>query len=411
MSRMLAWIVAVATVVAAVGFVVLAFVGLSRGALEGSEAAVAPLFLVGVLAPTLVGLFLALRQPENRVAWILSLGALSVAVVLAASGVAGLALYEDRDSTLGLWAATVAAPWPVLFIWPLVLAFVFPDGALPSPRWRPVARAAFAICALIVVLLILFEEHESPYGPVPSPLPVQLGEWAVPIFWACWFGLLASLFAGAAAVRARYRAGDELLRRQVLWLAYGALLIPLWLGGTLAARPVRCRDELHRRRHADAAAGVAGGRGRRSPSPATGCTRSTGSLPRTLVYAALTVALVATYALVSLVAGLAIGDVGADRLAGDDRRRARLPAAARPAADGRRPPLREPALRGRAVAARVPRGGPPRARRAGGRRRGDRARARGPGRDRRVPAAGDRHVRRPPRARVRAARTTAASAR
>ena len=142
MSRMLAWTVAVATVVAAVGFVVLAFVGLSRGALEGREAAVAPLFLVGVLAPTLVGLFLALRQPGNRVAWILSLGALSVAVVLAASGVAGLALYEDRDSTLGLWAATVAAPWPVLFIWPLVLAFVFPDGALPSRRWRPVARSA-----------------------------------------------------------------------------------------------------------------------------------------------------------------------------------------------------------------------------------------------------------------------------
>ena len=62
-SRVLAWAVAVATVVAAVGFVVLAFVGLSRGALEGREAAVAPLFLVGVLAPTLVGLFLALRQP------------------------------------------------------------------------------------------------------------------------------------------------------------------------------------------------------------------------------------------------------------------------------------------------------------------------------------------------------------
>ena len=306
MSRMLAWIVAVATVVAAGGFVVLAIVGLSRGVLTPSEGAIAPLFFVGVLAPTLVGLFLALRQPQNRVAWILSLGALSVAVVLAASGVAGMALYEDRDSPLGLWAATVAAPWPVLFIWPLVLAFVFPDGALPSRRWRPVARSAFAICALIVVLLVLFEEHESPYGRVPSPLPVQLGEWAVPIFWACWFGLLASLFASAAAVRARYRAGDELLRRQVLWLAYGALLIPLWLGGTSLLAQFGVETSL-----TDGAT-VTLLQAWPAVAVAVAVTRYglysiDRLLPRTLVYAALTVALVATYALVSLVAGLAIG--------------------------------------------------------------------------------------------------------
>ena len=51
------------------------------------------------------------------------------------------------------------------------------------------------------------------------------------MFWACWFGLLASLIGGALSLRARYRAGAE-LRRQVLWLAYGALIPPLWLGGT-----------------------------------------------------------------------------------------------------------------------------------------------------------------------------------
>ena len=52
------------------------------------------------------------------------------------------------------------------------------------------------------------------------------------MFWACWFGLLASLFGGALALRARYQAGGPEQRRQVLWLAYGAVLPPLWLGGT-----------------------------------------------------------------------------------------------------------------------------------------------------------------------------------
>ena len=306
MPRVSAMIAARATVVAAVVAVVGAIMGSSRGVVDAGEAAVAPLFLVGILAPTLVGLFVALRRPNNRVAWILLLGALSVAVVLAASNIAALALHDDRESSLGLWAATVASPWPVLFIWPLALAFVFPNGTLPSPRWRPVARAAFAICALIVVLLIGFETHESAYGPVKSPLPVTIGEWAVPIFWACWFGLLASLFASAAAVRARYRAGDELLRRQVLWLAYGALLIPLWLGGTslLAEFGV----------HTEFADGVTLTLLQAWPAVAVaiavtryGLYSIDRLLPRTLVYAALTLALVATYALVSLLAGLAIG--------------------------------------------------------------------------------------------------------
>ena len=36
--------------------------------------------------PASVGLFVALRQPGNRIAWILLLGPLSVAIVMAADG-------------------------------------------------------------------------------------------------------------------------------------------------------------------------------------------------------------------------------------------------------------------------------------------------------------------------------------
>ena len=51
------------------------------------------------------------------------------------------------------------------------------------------------------------------------------------MFWACWFGLLAALIGGALSQRARYKAGGTELRRQVLWLAYGAVVPPLWLAG------------------------------------------------------------------------------------------------------------------------------------------------------------------------------------
>src|SRR4051794_12098841 len=195
---------------------------------RGVPLALVPFLLAGILTPAVVGLFVAVRRPENRIAWILLLGSLSVTLVMIASAIAD----HDPESAAGRWAATVAAPWPVIFLWPLALAFVFPDGALPSPRWRRVAWPA-AIDGVGIVLLLIFAAHHA-IGDrdVPSPLPLRVGDWALPIFWVFWAGLLLSLFAGAAAVRARYRAGDELLRRQVLWLAYGSLLIPLWLGGT-----------------------------------------------------------------------------------------------------------------------------------------------------------------------------------
>ena len=230
----------------------------------------APFFLAGVLAPALVGLAVAGRAP--RVGWILLLGSLSVALVLLGDGLSIDAL---------------AAPWPVLFLWPLALAFVFPDGALPSPRWRPVAAFAVLVGTGIVVLLVA---HAA----------VGLGDWALVPFWICWAGLLASLFAGAGALFARYRGGDAVLRRQVGWLAYGALLVPLWLGGT-SLLDVSADIVTLTLLQAWPAVAVAIAVTRH------GLYSIDRLVNRTLVYGALTALLVAVYALASLLAGVIVG--------------------------------------------------------------------------------------------------------
>src|SRR5689334_15300847 len=150
------------------------------------DAPLGPVLLAAFLTPAFVGLFVALRRPGNVVAWILQLGALSVSLVMLSSVVAS----AEGETTLGLWAATVSAPWPVLFLWPLALAFVFPDGKLPSPRWRPVAWAVLANSALIVTLLIFAPTHLIDDRKVPNPLP-HLPAGLDPLFWFCWGGLLA----------------------------------------------------------------------------------------------------------------------------------------------------------------------------------------------------------------------------
>lgn len=55
--------------------------------------------------------------------------------------------------------------WPV-FLWPLALAYVFPDGSLPSARSRPVAALAALSGAGVVGRLFL-----APSSTVPTAAP------------------------------------------------------------------------------------------------------------------------------------------------------------------------------------------------------------------------------------------------
>jgi len=297
---------AVALAAVAVAAVVIA-VAAGRDIPDAPSAWTGPLLILGVGAPACVGLVLVLRRPATRVAWILLAGALSVALVMAGSVVGNLALDEDPHSATGAWALVLATEWVVLFLWPLALAYVFPDGHLPSPRWRLPAAFALVSAAGAVLLLPLQPELEGPHGDVRSPLAGGADlDFLTPVFWACWFGLLLSLFGGALALRARYRTGSRERRRQILWLAYGALLPPLWLGGSSLARLIfgefASPDLLVLMLvHAWLAVAVAVAVTRH------GLYEIDRLFNRTLVYGVLTALLAGTYALVALLAGQLAG--------------------------------------------------------------------------------------------------------
>jgi signal transduction histidine kinase len=306
-ARPIAILMAAATLVATgVAAVVLA-VAAARELPDAPSAWTGPLLVVGTGVPACVGLVLLLRRPDTRVAWILLAGALSVAVAMAAVAVGNLALDGDPGSATGAWALVIASEWVVLFLWPLALAYVFPDGRLPSPRWRLPAAVALASAAGALLLLPLQPTLEGPHGDVRNPLVggVEFG-FLAPVFWACWFGLLLSLFGGALALRARYRAGNRERRRQILWLAYGALLPPLWLGGSSLAHLVFGEFDspdllVLMLVHAWLAVAVAVAVTRH------GLYEIDRLFNRTLVYGVLTALLAGTYALVALLAGQLAG--------------------------------------------------------------------------------------------------------
>jgi signal transduction histidine kinase len=213
-------VAAVTVVLVAIGLLQAA--GVVRETPDSVPPALAPFAALAVLAPAAVGLAIAWRKPRNAVAWILLLGALSLAATAA-------------DIFLGKgWALqTSRATWPMLYAWPIAVAYVFPDGRLLSRRWRWAAGAAIASFVGFMSVAMLdpskFEKpdqaiHNPLYGNRVGELLVGAGIW-IPF----WIGILASLFAGALAIRLRLRRSTGIERLQTLWLAWAAALIPLGL--------------------------------------------------------------------------------------------------------------------------------------------------------------------------------------
>ena len=275
------------------------------GTLGWLPLALIPFVVIAFAAPSVVGLLIANRQPRNRIAWILLLGplALTVQVPLALALGKGWALQMDR------------ATWPLLYAWPIAIAFIFPTGRLPSRRWRWVAYAAVvSFCGFLTIAMLDPEPFYGDDAKVPNPLAdngvarwvddAGLG-WVWAVFWA---GILASLFAGAAAMIVRLRRSSGIERLQVMWLAWSALLIPLalllcglsaWVLGTTWVDWVVFPLLLVMQAAIAASVGVAVFRYRLYAIERI--------VNRTVVYATVTLLLLGIYALVTVGLGVLVG--------------------------------------------------------------------------------------------------------
>jgi signal transduction histidine kinase len=306
-SRLAACAAALAALVLVVGGLALDRVAADRQIAGSGPVWLYPFLVAAVAAPAAVGALIATRRPRNPIGWILVLGALSLAVVLAAQPYALVALDAERGSLPGgSWAALAASQWPFFFAWPLAVAFVFPDGRLPSRRWRPYACFAAASIGLLLLLLVLSPHLEQPFADVSSPFPLRLPG-ALDVFrLPIWLAVFASLFVGAAAARSRYKRSAGIERLQMLWLAYAALLIPLgvvcflvlgFVFGEPGDAALACL--LAMEAGVALAVGIAVTRFRLYEIDRV--------INRTLVYAVVTAALGLVYAVVAVLAGVAAG--------------------------------------------------------------------------------------------------------
>jgi hypothetical protein len=176
-----------------------------------------------------VGLLIATRRRENRIAWIL----IALGLDIAASAVASDASKVVADPLAAALLGMVGdIGWLALITLFCALVLLYPDGRLPSPRWRPLGFAVPGWLALFVVSVALAPMSLHDGAPVPNPLggaPGALGGLAQLSLGAALLLLIPLLLGVVAAAIARWRRATGVERRQLELFVYMASLIVLGL--------------------------------------------------------------------------------------------------------------------------------------------------------------------------------------
>jgi len=113
------------------------------------------------------------------------------------------------------------------------LILLFPDGRLPSSRWRPVAWLCGTVIAITIVVGILVPGPLSEVWNVRNPFGLEGQPWLADANEAIGLLFPFCLLASASSLLLRYlRAGEE-VREQIKWLDFAASVVALGVSGAV----------------------------------------------------------------------------------------------------------------------------------------------------------------------------------
>jgi len=205
---------------------------------------IAGVFLVFILpialSFTIVGAFLAMRRPENPVGWLM----------LAFGGVASLNGASNQYFTYGAITHPGSLPgtdfvislavhtWHPGFALFILAFFLFPDGTLPSPRWRIPAAATALLGTVGVVFGMLEFEFQRTWDPIAGRAMDPLFGGTLRtigdvVFGFCVLALVAMFAVSAVGLVVRLRRTRGVEREQIKWVVSAIVLTVVALVSSL----------------------------------------------------------------------------------------------------------------------------------------------------------------------------------
>jgi hypothetical protein len=183
-----------------------------------------------LLAFPLVGALIASKRPHNPIGWIcLAVGLLFMVLGMSeyysAYGVArpGSLSFPVAVGSLSNWL------WvPAVGLLGIYLLLLFPDGGLPSRRWRPLAWFSGVVLVLLSVgfglspgqVASLDAGTRNPFGIEALPWLLNAVFVVLPLLPLC-------MLASALSLVLRYRRSGREVRQQIKWIAFAASFMVL----------------------------------------------------------------------------------------------------------------------------------------------------------------------------------------
>ena len=188
------------------------------------------IFVVPFLAFPIVGALISSRRPENPIGWICLASGIfwMLSISTSAYGLYGIV---QRPGSVPLPAAIGSlGEWmwvPALGLLGTFLILLFPDGTLPSGRWRPVAWLSGLVIVLASAATALDPGPIPALGGIDNPFGLEGRPWILDALSTTLLLLPLCILASAVSLFVRFRRSGRQQRQQIKWIAFAASLVAL----------------------------------------------------------------------------------------------------------------------------------------------------------------------------------------
>jgi signal transduction histidine kinase len=200
-------------------------------------------FLLVFIAFPFVGYLIATRRPENSIGWVMLGSGIALGLDGLLNSYGSYAIHGGIGGTgFGSAALAIDGPmWlPIIAVPATLLIMLFPDGHLPSPRWRWFAWLLGASLAIVFVGIVLTPGAMTDVGHPDLTNPIGI-EALRPIFNVSLAFLLVlpvGVVASVVSLVRRYRRAAGTERLQLRWLVTAAAIVGvLYAVALLASLP------------------------------------------------------------------------------------------------------------------------------------------------------------------------------